>query len=289
MFHSIIRNTLLKLQKKESRKKRVLSDSDEEIFPSKKKKPANETKNKNKSPKPVLKEVKAVDIFGSGPIKRTEPIVKKVKKNTETGIHSDDDFDNSLLQLDAVEESALKSEDAPSSSNVSNNKSSKQTEEVKGKSPAKNKNSKDQDKSHKLSTVVNETNEVTEAKTKSPQKYKDKKEIKETQTSKKASKGESKSRLDSKISNEKKRQFAEFIENGPENVVEKSDEDTKNKKKKLDKSVSEITNQANDVKNEVHSDDSDATIIEDSQMDHSIQSTKKKKFNKSLNESGEYT
>lgn len=63
------------------------------------KKPVN-----NKLPvKKELKEVKAVDIFGSAPIKRTEPIVKKVIKNTETGIHSDEDFDQSLLMLDNTE------------------------------------------------------------------------------------------------------------------------------------------------------------------------------------------
>ncbi|XP_073948238.1 germ line transcription factor 1 [Choristoneura fumiferana] len=100
----------IKTKKREGRKKRILSDSDEEIFSTKKKKSdessSKSTKKTVKLKLPVkkeLKEVKAVDIFGSAPIKRTEPIVKKVKKNTETGIHSDDDFDQSLLMLDNAE------------------------------------------------------------------------------------------------------------------------------------------------------------------------------------------
>lgn len=83
-------------QKKQSRKRRqIQEDSDEEIFtpPSK----------KQNEPKSALKEVKVVDLFGSGPIKRSEPLVKKSKKVTETGIHSDDEFEKSLLQLDEVD------------------------------------------------------------------------------------------------------------------------------------------------------------------------------------------
>ncbi|XP_039765625.1 replication factor C subunit 1 isoform X2 [Pararge aegeria] len=85
-------------KKKQSRKRRqIQEESDEEIFSPPK-------KNKN-APKPSLKEVKAVDIFGSAPIKRSEPIVKKSKKVTETGIHSDEEFEKSLLQIDEVDNS----------------------------------------------------------------------------------------------------------------------------------------------------------------------------------------
>ncbi|KAI5635826.1 ATPase family associated with various cellular activities (AAA) domain-containing protein [Phthorimaea operculella] len=96
----------IKNRKKESRKKRCISDSDEEIFDSKKKKIDNEptktSSKKDKTPnKPALKEVKVVDLFGTGPIKRTEPLVKKEKKKTETGIHSDEEFEKSLLEVDA--------------------------------------------------------------------------------------------------------------------------------------------------------------------------------------------
>ncbi|XP_034823895.1 replication factor C subunit 1 [Maniola hyperantus] len=83
-------------KKKQSRKRRqIQEDSDEEIF--------SPPKKKHIAPKPALKEVKAVDIFGSAPIKRSEPIVKKTKKETETGIHSDEEFEKSLLQLDEVD------------------------------------------------------------------------------------------------------------------------------------------------------------------------------------------
>nr|XP_026484731.1 replication factor C subunit 1 [Vanessa tameamea] len=82
-------------KKKQNRKRRqIKDDSDEEIFTPQKKKitPA----------KPELKEVKPTELFGSVPIKRTEPLVKKSKKKTETGIHSDEEFEKSLLQIDEV-------------------------------------------------------------------------------------------------------------------------------------------------------------------------------------------
>ncbi|XP_061721064.1 replication factor C subunit 1 [Cydia pomonella] len=106
----------IKIKKRENRKKRVLSDSDEEIFSTKKKKSNEDNHKLSLKPKhkvfakTELKEVKAADIFGSEPIKRTEPNVKsksKFQKKTETGIHSDDDFDKSLLELDSTEELAL--------------------------------------------------------------------------------------------------------------------------------------------------------------------------------------
>lgn len=79
-----------------------MSDSDDDIF-TKKKKPNQPLKIKKKTPEqPTLKEVKVQDIFGSGPIKRTEPLVKKAnRKLTETGIHSDEEFEKSLLEIDA--------------------------------------------------------------------------------------------------------------------------------------------------------------------------------------------
>ncbi|XP_063394137.1 replication factor C subunit 1 [Cydia fagiglandana] len=117
----------IKIKKRENRKKRVLSDSEEEIFSTKKKKSNEDShktslKSKHKAlAKTELKEVKAADIFGSGPIKRTEPNVKSVQKKTETGIHSDDDFDKSLLELDSTDELALnhiKKETTPVKSHI---------------------------------------------------------------------------------------------------------------------------------------------------------------------------
>ncbi|CAG4920757.1 unnamed protein product [Colias eurytheme] len=96
----------IKNKKKLSRKKRLIEDSDEEIFTPKKKKTEATSHSKNqKSPKATLKEVQITDLFGNGKIKKTEALVvkDKTKKNTETGIHSDDEFEKSLLELDAPE------------------------------------------------------------------------------------------------------------------------------------------------------------------------------------------
>ncbi|XP_050354909.1 replication factor C subunit 1 [Nymphalis io] len=82
-------------KKKQNRKRRqIKDDSDDEIFTTQKKKvtPA----------KPELKEVKPAELFGSVPIKRSAPLVKKSKKKTETGIHSDEEFEQSLLQIDEI-------------------------------------------------------------------------------------------------------------------------------------------------------------------------------------------
>lgn len=62
--------------------------------------------------KPALKEVKVADLFGKGPVHRT-PIPKitkktedvkgkteETKKATEIGVHNDDGFDETLIQLD---------------------------------------------------------------------------------------------------------------------------------------------------------------------------------------------
>ncbi|XP_048005810.1 replication factor C subunit 1 [Leguminivora glycinivorella] len=115
----------IKIKKRENRKKRVLSDSDEEIFSTKKKKSNEEPKHKT-LPKKELKEVKAADIFGSDPIKRTEPSVQSVQKKTETGIHSDDDFDKSLLELDSTEDLDLNNvKKEPTSVKSKNSKSHK--------------------------------------------------------------------------------------------------------------------------------------------------------------------
>ncbi|XP_050684593.1 replication factor C subunit 1 [Leptidea sinapis] len=89
-------------KKKQSRKKRQIEDSDEEILTPKKKKTDTTPQSKHqKSPK-ALKEVTITDLFGAGKIKKTEALVIKDKKGkkTETGIHSDDEFEKSLLELD---------------------------------------------------------------------------------------------------------------------------------------------------------------------------------------------
>ncbi|XP_028039481.1 replication factor C subunit 1 [Bombyx mandarina] len=93
----------IKKKKKEARKKRViLDDSDDEIQTKKPKKSETHLNKKNKSTA-ELKEVKPIDLFGNAPIVRTEPIVKKEKNKTELGIHSDDEFEKSLLEIDEID------------------------------------------------------------------------------------------------------------------------------------------------------------------------------------------
>lgn len=88
-------NVQITQKKKQNRKRRqIKDDSDEEIFTSKKK--------IQSSTKAKLKEVKTAELFGSAPIKRTEPLVKKSKKKTEIAIHSDEEFEQSLLQIDEI-------------------------------------------------------------------------------------------------------------------------------------------------------------------------------------------
>ncbi|XP_047506981.1 replication factor C subunit 1 [Pieris napi] len=93
----------IQVKKKKQTKKRRIEDSDEEIFSPKKKKVDTEQKSAHKSPK--LKEVTITDLFGSGKIKKTESLVVKNKseKQTEIGIHSDEEFEQSLLELDTID------------------------------------------------------------------------------------------------------------------------------------------------------------------------------------------
>lgn len=88
----------IKKKKKESRKRRILDDDSDDEISKTKKKSSSSSKTKSKY---ELKEVKPADLFG-GPVKRTEPLVQK-KKNTETGIHSDEEFEKSLLELDSID------------------------------------------------------------------------------------------------------------------------------------------------------------------------------------------
>lgn len=96
-------------------------DSDDEILPSTNEKKNNDTqtssKNKNDSNKPALKEVKAVDLFGNAPIQRTEPLVKKNTK-TELGIHSDEELEKTLLEIDNAELESKSDEDKAGGSHI---------------------------------------------------------------------------------------------------------------------------------------------------------------------------
>ncbi|KAF9409553.1 hypothetical protein HW555_011118 [Spodoptera exigua] len=232
---------IIKNKKKESKKRRVIDDdSDEEIFTSKKKKNESSTektgqtssKNKSKSPKPALKEVKVIDMFGNAPIKRTEPLVKK-KKKTELGIHSDDEFEKSLLEIDNAELEGKINDDKvsnddkvkPSSEKATSsklieepNKESKTSHDKKHKSTSEVK--KDEHKSSKSEKAKSEESKESKHKSdeskESRHKLDDTKTKKQTKDDKKpnhtstahSNDGESKK---SKIENSK-RKFAEFVD-----------------------------------------------------------------------------
>ncbi|KAJ2943983.1 hypothetical protein O0L34_g8306 [Tuta absoluta] len=337
----------IKNKKKVSRKKRCISDSDEEIFDSKKKKIENEpTKTSNKknktSNKPALKEVKAVDLFGTGPIKRTEPLVKKEKKKTETGIHSDEEFEKSLLEVDAevlaatdakTEKSPAKetkpekisvNEKSPRKHHSDSTKKEKEKYKNTDKSPhklnsnsqdIKNKEHKSRDSKHSDSKKKDTKSEHSDSKkkdTKSEQSDSKKEDTKTEQSDSKkkdtkSEKSDSKkedTKSEQSDSNKKdtksERSDSKKKEKKSENVSPKNDsvssvffdkkeshEDKSSKKEcssvKTDKKENKKDTVTSKEKKRDFSEfvDSDISIIED----HEEHKPKKKKLDKSLNES----
>lgn len=204
------------------------------------------------------------DLFGSAPIKRTEPLVKKEKKTTEVGIHSDDDFDKSLLELDIIDEASPTAKKSPI-----HNKKIKENDKDELKAP------KELSKKmiYKKSPVKKEINDKTKSNHSS--------EIK--------TQAENNSRsVINEMKNEKKRKFAEFIESDNK---QDNDNDDKSKKKKLNDSITKLkssnkTIDSDKTIDDSHLDDSDSTIIVDEEKHNK---TKKKKLDKTLNDSGNFT
>ncbi|XP_032510865.2 replication factor C subunit 1 isoform X2 [Danaus plexippus] len=187
-------------KKKQSRKKRqIQEDSDEEIFSA-----SNKKKN---SPIKILKEVKAANLFGSAPIKRTEPIVKRIKKETELTIHSDEEFEQSLIQLDEkINQEIQATKEIPDETSM------KKKDLVKDK--------KD-DRSEKL--IEDVTNN------------------KKRKLNKSLNEGHGDNNR-AEVNKKMKKDFSEFIENGEDlNKSEPAQEspESKQKKRKLDKSLNE--------------------------------------------------
>ncbi|OWR43032.1 putative replication factor C large subunit [Danaus plexippus plexippus] len=187
-------------KKKQSRKKRqIQEDSDEEIFSA-----SNKKKN---SPIKILKEVKAANLFGSAPIKRTEPIVKRIKKETELTIHSDEEFEQSLIQLDEkINQEIQATKEIPDETSM------KKEDLVKDK--------KD-DRSEKL--IEDVTNN------------------KKRKLNKSLNEGHGDNNK-AEVNKKMKKDFSEFIENGEDlNKSEPAQEspESKQKKRKLDKSLNE--------------------------------------------------
>ncbi|CAG5026942.1 unnamed protein product [Parnassius apollo] len=218
----------IKNKAKRSRRKRALSDDSDESSPKEKvqKKSCEKGLNikKDKSLKTTLKEVKTADLFGNGMIKRSEPLVKKTKA-TEIGIHSDNEFEMSLLELDEIEEqNSVNCSTKKEMANVSVTDKVVTKEIQKNNSPSKsNTHSVSSKEEHLL--PKNEKTNVTNSK--------DAKE-------KNAING---SCLDIKTENNdikedaKKTDFSEFIEN--QNSTGPKENTPKSKKRKLDKSLNE--------------------------------------------------
>lgn len=262
-------------------------DSDEEIFSSKKKKNSDgaqtSSKNKNKSPKPALKEVKVVDMFGSAPIKRTEPLVKK-KKKTELGIHSDDEFEKSLLEIDNAElEGKLNDEKVDNNEKTSTDKYKPSASKDKPENSTKETS---HEKKHKINSNT-ESIKTDSNKSKKTDEHKPSKKIDESKESKKADEAKTEKQDNDKPSKtdkkhnqtsfnsndgetkkskteQSKRKFSEFIDND-------AGHDHGSKKKKFDEHGTTIK-----VQN-----DCDESVMEEEK-----ETKKKRKMDKSLNESG---
>lgn len=222
-------------QKKGTKKRRVLNDSsDEEIF---NKNPTKHTKEKlpkgknKKEITPKLKEIKASDMFGNSPIKRTEPIVKKEKKKTtvEIGIHSDEEFEKSLLELDNTLPDVSISE-MPKTDNTYLKVESNSSEKVKH-------------------FHVKEEKKPTPDELNEPENYHNKKINKHVATKEKTPKkkianeifveqSKTPKELKEHIKNENKRPFTMFIDDCPK-VENDLEAESQNKKRKLDKSLNE--------------------------------------------------
>ncbi|XP_053601223.1 replication factor C subunit 1 [Plodia interpunctella] len=199
-------------RKKPKKRPHICDDSDEEIFSTKNAKNYHQepTKSKKKTPpKAVLKEVKAVsDLFGTGPIKRTEPVTKKQKKKTEVGIHSDDDFDKSLLELDIDEglEIGDETNGKIENGNVKNH-------DVKDKCPIKKREIEKKEKSLENNKNGKSTSNI------SPE-------------------SESKEKSYSELKNEKKRKFSAFVDDDVDHVENKKYKDSSKTEECFDNSVS---------------------------------------------------
>ncbi|CAH2069021.1 unnamed protein product, partial [Iphiclides podalirius] len=251
-----------KNKSKKTRRKRALSDDSDESSPKKihKKAPENEpSKKKTKPSGKTLKEVKPSELFGGGLIKRSEPLVKKPKA-TETGIHSDNEFELSLIELDQIEEiESAASTSEKTRSDKGTNKTKAITDETTESSKNKTKFSetkpdnkinetetreisrtKDSDKSRNRTTKAAEDGveiETTNSRIKVERQSKDNMiNAKERNSSKK----ESGSRIDklkiNGIAKEASRtDFSQFIEDADDHKREAP----KGKKQKLDTSLNE--------------------------------------------------
>lgn len=232
----------IKPKKKEAKKRTIFDDSSDEEAVDKKTKSSESSKGKSqskkpkKNEKPKLKEVKASDIFGSEKIKRTEPIVKSKKKlKTETGIHSDEDLEKTLLELDLPEENTLKESPkkvGKSKTTVSEKSlESKSLEEKNVKSTPEKSNSSESKYFENKKLV--EKSEQSKHNDSTPKLNKNERPDKHAKTPKAVKK---------EVINGNKKIFAEFIDDTIEKISDSDDHDTKqikSRKRKHDNTLNE--------------------------------------------------
>lgn len=223
-------------------------------------------------------------MFGSGPIKRTEPLVKKVKKNTETGIHSDEEFEKSLLEVDAIEELATKDDKKEKSPSKTETEKEITRDIKKEKSPCKTESGKEIDK-QKSNTSVGE-NKSTLLETKEHKSISLESKSKSVGKSD-SSKDRTKAILEVFSSNKDKK--ADHIS---ETKKTKHHEE-KHEKKKLDSTLNKkeqikLENGESTPKVEKKRDFSEFLEGNETFNDCDTPNNKKKKLNKSHNESGKF-
>lgn len=194
-------------------------------------------------------------MFGNGPIKRTEAIVKKEAKKTEIGIHSDEEFEKSLLEideLDQIESNRLhKNDDVKQNSSKNNSKNDQNSLKYDSMISSENIKTNGDIKSEKSSAKYLNKNISSSSKEISKKVEEVKNVIKETN----------------------KRKFTEFIDG--------DDTDDSVKKKKHETDTYAYKTNGDNGKTGNHDD-----TFNDSGVDDKYAKNKNRRVNKSLNESG---
>lgn len=215
--------------------------------------------------KNTLKEVRTTNLFGNGPIKRTEPIVKKEAKKTETGIHSDEEFEKSLLEIDGLDQLETNDQKNDVVKHITINESPENTTKKTIMKNHKDDSKKTANENPKDSAKVKTNGDHRHGKSHSKSHHES-----APSTSKDSTKIIDDIKKDVRDTN--KRKFAEFID--------ENDKDS-SKKKKSDPVIESKKN--GDIKTENHDVTENYSILD---LDHIDSKNKKRKMSKSSNESG---
>lgn len=234
------------------------------------------------------------DLFGRGPIKRTEPLVKKAKKQTETGIHSDEEFEKSLLEVDVGSSLNTKNIKSPkinhgtaSKTDVSKNKSPfKVTVDHKSKGKKEHKH-ENKDKHKEFKRDHKEENSNEDFKTKDVKKdHKDRTHNGGSLMDRNSKTKDTDSKTDHGQIEEPYTDRNKAISNAFQNQKEKKID--KELKEKTQEKKTPVKKENGTPSKEKKADfsvflESDIFVLED----HDTPKSKKRKMNNSLNETGE--